>query len=130
MMNQSKHIPDLKYLLVVLSLVVTLGLWNVFAREGAAATAGQTASTTAGTVLPTLIPLSDIALPDKPQQVASPVQDQSGQPLREVSQPDIPIVQNKPPVVEQVSLGGSVPASNNPGNAGAPAPVTSTGSSK
>ena len=129
MTNQSKNIPDIKYLLVVLSLVITLGLWNGFAKEGAAATDGQSASTVSGIVLPTLIPLSDIALPDKPQQVASPDQTSGDQPLREVSQPETTIVQIKPPVVEQVSIGSAAPAASNSGNSSAPAPVTNTASS-
>ncbi len=129
MTKQTKKFADLTYLLIVLSLAITLVLWNGFAKQGAAATDGQTASTANDIVLPTLIPLSDIALPDKPQQVASPDQTSGDQPLREVSQPETTVVQKKPPVVEQVSIGSAAPAASSSGEGSAPAPVTTTASS-
>lgn len=133
MTKQSKNFANLQYLLIVLSLVAALGLWNGFAKEGAADTEEQSASTTNGVALPTLIPISDIALPDKPKQATSPEQEQSDQPLREVSQPETAIVQKKHPVVEQVSLGNAAPSADDAGNGSSPAapaaPVTSTSSS-
>ena len=129
MTKQTRKFADLTYLLIVLSLAITLVLWNGFAKQGAGATNGQSASTANDIVLPTLIPLSDIALPDKPRQVASPEQTSGDQPLREVSQPETTVVQKKPPVVEQVSIGSAAPAASNSGNSSAPAPVTTTASS-
>ena len=130
MTKQTNRFADLKYLMIVLSLVITLGLWNVFAEEGSQDTSWQSAPEESGSMLPTLIPLSDVASPEKPKQVEMPGQENGDQQLREVSQPNTAIVQKKPPVVEQVSLGGSAPAANNSEDSAAPAPVTSTGSSK
>jgi hypothetical protein len=129
MTKQSNRFADLKYLMIVLSLVIALGLWNAFAAEGNQDTSGQSAAEESGTILPTLIPLSDIALPEKPKQAEVPGQESDDLQLREVSQPNTEIVQKKPPVVEQVSLGGSAPAANNGGDSSSPAPVTSTASS-
>ena len=53
MTKQSKNFVGLQYLLIVLSLVITLGLWNGFAKEGAADPNAQSASAANNIVLPT-----------------------------------------------------------------------------
>lgn len=130
MKKRTNRFTELKYLLIVLSLVVTLGLWNIFASEGTQDASAQSSLPDNPAALATLIPLSDIALPEKPPAVQVTSQQLEDTELREVTQPTTTIVQKRPPVVEQVTLGQPAPASNESGSSNAPQPVTNTGSSK
>ena len=142
---------DAKVFIAALAILVTLGFWNLFSNPNLLAVKTVTPQVQDPPTqqksndgqgfppLPTLSPLVEVTI-DQPVKAASgngPQPAGQAAPLRAVTAPDQTIVQKVKPVVEipsapvVVTSGGSNHSASSSGSASsAPAPVTSTGSSK
>ncbi len=140
--NKKTKFLDTKIFIASLAVAVTIGLWNLLSNN--AVQASEVAPTPvmalppqppAGEAqgfppLPTLVPLVDAPARPATGSGQTPQVLANAQPgsLRSVTAPDQTIVQKSKPVFDQgmVTISGGRSA----GSSSAPAPVTSTGSSK
>lgn len=138
---------DAKVSIAALSIAVTAGLWNLFAnsamaaeKAGPAPDEGQTAppvvesqASEAGLLpLPTLVPLVKVTSPDAgaAAPASQPAQNGAAPALRSVSAPTAVIVQKQRPLIDQPSVQVSDGGDRGNGGGSAPAPVTTTRSSR
>ncbi len=138
---------DAKVLIAALSLVVTLGFWNLFSNQDLfdlkknapeskdPALQPQTVDISSLPALPTLAPLVDVKAGTVQQNTAQKSAPQAGQPaatapLRSVTAPDQKIVQNGAPIVDMGQPAVVVQSGGGSRSGAAPAPITTTKSSK